>query len=444
MIWIFFEIAINAFQAYLMIYFSRHKFNLVRTQARYEVIAIIAITAYLSMYLLGEIPISDTFVFLIPMAYTFFVSDDPWYYKLFWHVALTVVFIGMVDLVMNLFLLFPNASRTQILSETPLRVSFVVSCNLAILIAIFLMTRLHNSHDRLSLSATVVFVFLEIINLSIIEIIFPIRLQVQTHDALFTAVSICLLLCSALSLLLFEIMTMLSEKKQRFETEMETMRLTQQHCEEVKQMYSYMVSQQHDLNKQFQIVHNMLSTGHRKESAVFLSQLSQPEIPEEAFITGCVAVDALLTIKKLSMDRNQISFSFQPYPLHSLPLSESDFCAIIANLLDNAIEAVIAASDTCKERRIALTLARSWDMFFISCENSADPSKIKQSGNLLLSTKKDSSRHGYGTRNIRSIVNRVEGEYHYRYEQNVFHVDIILPFPTNDSPPQTRPTANMI
>lgn len=441
MIWTLFEVSINLFQAFLMIYFVRHKFHLIRPQVRYELMAIAAITAYLSMYLLGDIPISDTFVFLIPMGYTFFVSDDPWYYKLFWHVALTVVFIGMVDLIMNLFLLFPDTSRTQILSETPLRVSFVVSCNLAILIAIFLMTRLHTSQDALSLSATIIFVFLAIVNLVIIEIIYSIRLQVRDYDALFTAASICLLLCSILSLSLFEIMTAIAEKKHRYETEMETMRLTQQHCEEVKGIYSYMIAQQHDLNKQFQVVQGMLSAGHQEESQAFLDQLHQPDALKDEFITGCIAVDALLTMKKLAMDRNHISFVFQPYPLHSLPVSESDFCAILANLLDNAIEAAASSDVNGSERKVFLSLARSWDIFFITCENSADSAKVKQSGDQLISTKKDFSHHGYGTRNIRSIVNRAEGEYHYRYGDHLFHVDIMLPFPTHDAPPVARPTA---
>lgn len=441
MIWTLFEVSINLFQAFLMIYFVRHKFHLIRPQARYEWIAVTAITAYLSMYLLGDIPISDTFVFLIPMAYTFFVSDDPWYYKLFWHVALTVVFIGMVDLIMNLFLLFPNTSRAQILSETPLRVSFVVSCNLAILIAIFLMTRLHTSQDALSLGATILFVLLAVVNLVIIEIIYSIRLQIRSYDALFTAASICLLLCAILSLSLFEIMTTISEKKHQYETEMETMRLTQQHCEEVKSIYSFMIAQQHDLSKQFQVVQGMLSAGHQEESQAFLNQLHQPEVPRDEFITGCIAVDALLTMKKLAMDRNQIDFVFQPYPLHSLPVSESDFCAILANLLDNAIEAAASLADEVGERKIVLSLARSWDIFFITCENSADPAKIKQLGDRLISTKKDFSHHGYGTRNIRSIVNRVEGAYHYRYGGHMFHVDITLPFPPNEAHHVPQPTA---
>lgn len=432
MIWTSFEIAINLFQAILMIYFVRRKFNIVRPELRYAILAAGAITAYLSLYLFFEVPISDTVVFLIPACYAFAVSDDKGYIKLFWSIALPVVFIGMVELTISFFSFFADTSWQQIMDETPLRISFVISSNLGILITIFLLTR-HTNQYTLSLSTIIIFVVLEIMYLILVEMLYSIRLHTQGNDSLFIAAGICTMLCAILTLLLYEVMTSTAEKKQVYESEVRTMRLTQQHAEEVRDMYSYMIAQQHDLNKQYNVVHEMLVSGHHAESQKFLSQLPQPKLPDGTFITGCLAIDALLTIKKLAMDRIGAAFTFQPYPLHTLPTTESNFCAILSNLLDNAIEAVAQLADTHTERRINLSLARSWSIFFITCENNADPTKIKMTGNQLVSSKEHSSHHGYGTRNIRSIVNQLGGSYRYEWTGQYFRVEIILPYPEQET-----------
>lgn len=442
MLWTGFEIVINAFQAFMMLYFVRRKFHLVRPQLRYALCAGGAITAFLSMYLLGDIPINDTLVFLIPTCYTFLTSDDPWYVKLFWNVALTVIFIGVTDLIINSFLLLPGASEDVIFSETPLRVMILIGGNLALLFVILVLTRKSAYQDSLSIGAMVLFLFLEGLSYATIELVFAIRLQVQACDQLFIIVSICLLISAVLSLALYEMMTRLAEKKRMYEAEAETMRLTRQHYEEVKNIYAYMMAQQHDLAKQYQVIHGMLSAGHSEKSRTYLEQLGQVAVLEEAYITGCVAVDALLTMKKLAMDQNHITFAFQPYPLHELPISESNFCAILSNLLDNAIEATLSQEDQNAMRSVSLCLARSWDIFFISCENTADTTKIRMKGKQLISTKKDSSHHGYGTRNIQTIVDQAQGDYRYRYDAHSFRTDITLPYPIKkkeaESPGQQR------
>ena len=438
MIWTAFEIAINLFQAALMVYFVRRKFHLVHPELRYAFLTAGVIAVFLSIYIFFEIPITDTVVFILPACYAFAVSDEKWYVKVFWSVVLPVVFIGMVQLTMSFFSVFAETSWQQIMEKTPLRISFVISSNIAILIAVFLLTRRANQYT-LSFGTILIFVGSELAFLALAELLYTIRLHTQGSDLLFIAAGICTMLCAILTLLLYEVMTATAEKKQAFESEVRTLQLTKQHAEEVRDMYSYMIAQQHDLSKQYNIVHEMLASGHFDESQQFLSQLPLPKLPEDTFITGCLAVDALLTIKKLDMDRIGAVFSFHPYPLHALPTSESNFCAILANLLDNAIEAVAQLDDTQVKRKINLSLARSWSMFFITCENSADPAKIKIAGNQFISSKEQPSHHGYGTRNIRSIVNQLDGSYRCKWTGQYFRVEIILPYPEESLQEQNRP-----
>lgn len=426
--WMGFEIFINIFQSFLIVYFVWHRFHIVRTDIKYALLTGAAICAYLTLYLFFDMPVIDTFVFIIPLLYTFWAADDKWYMKVFWNIALALVFIGVVNLTINIFLMLTNASFEEIISETPLRVAYVISCNIMILLVVFLMTRLLKRRDTVSLIALIVFFIMVITEFIVIELLYVIRFHVRTDDLLFTAASICMLICATLSLLLFEIMSANTKKQQLYETELKTVKMTQQHYEEMKDMYSYLVSYQHDAKHQFDLVKRMVGGGHANAGKSFFQELSEPPMISCEFITGCIAVDALLTIKKLTMDKNHIDFIFQPYPLQDLPLCESVFCVLLANLIDNAIEANLRLNSENNERRISLKLARSWDMFFITCENTMLPSSIHRDGVRFISSKIDKTLHGFGTAHIKSIVNEASGQCNFIIKESVFRVEIIIPY----------------
>lgn len=157
-IWFLFEIGINLYQAVLITYFVRQRFHLVRPQFAYGVLCTLAIWAYLTLYLFVDMPILDTYIIVIPLVYALLVSDDKWYVILFWNAVLSLTLSGVVNLAFSLYIQFAGVSITQIMSETPLRVSFVVSCNIALLCIIFLETRIsRKNRGALSLASMVVF-----------------------------------------------------------------------------------------------------------------------------------------------------------------------------------------------------------------------------------------------------------------------------------------------
>lgn len=430
-IWFLFEIGINLYQAALITYFVRQRFHLVRPQFAYGVLCTLAIWAYLTLYLFVDMPILDTCIIVIPLVYALLVSDDKWYVILFWNAVLSLTLSGVVNLMFSLYIQFTDASVAQLMSETPLRVPLVVSCNIALLCIIFLETRIsRKNRGALSLASMVVFLTTLILELAVIELLYTIRMQTHIDDMAFTAASLCMLACSALSLLLYELMSASAAKQKRTEAELEAAKLSQSHYEEMKDMYAYMIAHEHDMKHQMQLIRKLYDDGHMQEGQKLLKE--QPALPEVnyEFMTGCVAMDALLTVKKLAMDRNQIVFDFQPYPLHELPITESKFCSIISNLLDNAIEGISRIDDQKSQHTISLKLARSWDIFFISCENDMNPASIHRHGRNFLSSKQNAAHHGFGTRNICSIVDEAKGYCKFVQDQSIFRVEITLPYAT--------------
>ena len=113
--------------------------------------------------------------------------------------------------------------------------------------------------------------------------------------------------------------------------------------------------------------------------------------------------------------------------MNKLPLPERQFIVMISNILDNAIEGVMRLPAGSASKEIKLLLSRNWDIFSIVCENNMDPQTIICNGNTFVSSKKDPAVHGYGTRNIRKIVEDAGGLVDYVIEGQTFTVKILLP-----------------
>ena len=121
------------------------------------------------------------------------------------------------------------------------------------------------------------------------------------------------------------------------------------------------------------------------------------------------------------------SYSFSPYPIQELPIAEEQFCILMSNLLDNAIEGVMRLPAGASSREIQLSFSRSWNMFSISCKNDIDVSTINQKNGQFISSKPHGEIHGFGTQSIRTIVEEADGWVFFNVQQQMFDVEIMLP-----------------
>lgn len=431
--WTLFEIGINAYQAFLAVYFVRQRFHLVKPQLRYAWIAGAAVCGALSVYLFIEVPFPDTVLFLIPLGYTWFASDEKWYCKIFWNVVLAAVLLGLTNLMINVFMLLYDTAWEEIMSETSLRIAFVVSLNIALLAVLFPIARFKKrTLDGLSRLPLVVFVLALVVDLVMIEILYSMRAHWVSPEVsgFFSAVSVLLLFACLLTLALYEIMSASAVKHQKTEMELRKAQLSREQYREGKEIYAYMASYQHDLKHQLTLMQTLVAQGQAQKAGELYNRMAVPQASSLRFQTGNIAVDALLTAKNHLMDQHNIRFDYQPYPLQELPIDESDFCVMLANLLDNAIEAVQQLDEAAGEKAIHLKMARSWDVLFVSCRNPTQSDRLQKAGPRFLSTKKEKIGHGFGISNIRRTVDAADGQCSFAADAHAFVVEIALPFQT--------------
>ena len=114
-------------------------------------------------------------------------------------------------------------------------------------------------------------------------------------------------------------------------------------------------------------------------------------------------------------DIRNIDFSF---------ISYNDLTAILDNLLENALE----ASQESKEKIVELLIfPTNVNYIAITLNNSCDIAPTIRNGKLV-TTKKESTIHGYGIKSIKRIVKNYDGNISFEYieSENTFCVKIVL------------------
>lgn len=105
-----------------------------------------------------------------------------------------------------------------------------------------------------------------------------------------------------------------------------------------------------------------------------------------------------------------------------LPLPDIDFCSILGNLLENALES--CSRQTEGSRRITVTLSSiGSSMLALSVKNSYSH-EIRMEKGLFLSSKRDSP--GVGTASVRHLAERHNGILKFEYKDGMFETSLFL------------------
>lgn len=120
---------------------------------------------------------------------------------------------------------------------------------------------------------------------------------------------------------------------------------------------------------------------------------------------------------------NSIDFSVDIRSSNLSFIEDNDLTSMLSNLLDNAVEAAKETDNAV----IRFATKKEKNFVIISIMNSSSHIP-KAQGEKLLTTKPDSSFHGYGTKSIEKTAKKYGGICHWEYNENdkTFHFNIIF------------------
>lgn len=220
----------------------------------------------------------------------------------------------------------------------------------------------------------------------------------------------------------------------QYETEKELARLKTEQAELLERDYhalnqAYAINAKlfHDFHNHIGVLRQLLSRNKAEQAMQYLDELQTPiqEMADTVW-TGDEIVDYLINSKAAAARAGGIKFQAQvEFPRHA-NLRSADLCAILGNLLDNALEAAKQVG-TPGERFIQLTIRRINQMLVIKVENSFAAAPLEKDG-AYLTSKNDGGLHGWGIKSARAAAGKYDGMVQTFYEGNRFRAVATLSF----------------
>ena len=135
------------------------------------------------------------------------------------------------------------------------------------------------------------------------------------------------------------------------------------------------------------------------------------------------AVNAILSFYAEKAEKTGITTQFQIQMGEPLLIPETEFCVLIGNLLENAVDACADTDDGIHPFIRLHVCQTSSSMLSITADNTS-ASGPTWSGDRLLSTKH--TGYGIGTESIRMIAERYHGDARFSWKDGMFYASVML------------------
>lgn len=181
----------------------------------------------------------------------------------------------------------------------------------------------------------------------------------------------------------------------------------------------------HDMQAHFIVLQYYLESENYEKAKAYLRDMKKHQPAQQVVFkdTGNDLVNAIVS-DTLSRSTRDIRFDTEGLLPRDFVMSEYDICTLFSNLFSNAREACEKLKR--QEPRICMQVIESKTSCQIAIQNPIEW-KVKTDATGLISSKKDASAHGYGTKNIMKVIKQYDGRIDFVISDRNFRVEIVLP-----------------
>lgn len=191
--------------------------------------------------------------------------------------------------------------------------------------------------------------------------------------------------------------------------------------EEVQRIQGQIRTLKHDMKNHTLVILSYLEEEKYKEAKIYAGEILDKLNKMYTYVNVGNSLLNYILNNKLSKAKEQgceikaeienLAFSY---------MDSVDFSALLNNVLDNAIEGALTSIE--KKLEVQISMQKGFDV--ITIKNSIDDS-VLESNPQLLSTKKE-VEHGFGIKQMKSIVEKYNGHLDIYEKKNMFVVSIML------------------
>ncbi len=181
----------------------------------------------------------------------------------------------------------------------------------------------------------------------------------------------------------------------------------------------------HDIKNHLVILHELLLNKKYEDATHYLEKLGTTfNDTIQTTYTGIIVVDAIINHYKQEMLEHSIEFKWENSMITNTDAIEIfDICTIFDNLLSNAVEACIKLNTKSTIRLCVEIHNNHW--MILESNPLAAPLHFDADNNPI-TTKKDTANHGFGSKNIREIVNKYHGTLDYNQTDKQFEIQLMI------------------
>ncbi len=224
---------------------------------------------------------------------------------------------------------------------------------------------------------------------------------------------------------IIHINTIRARKETELEFISEQLDVQIRHDEQLREQYDNMRKIRHDYQSHLMTLSVMKNSGNYTELGKYIDGLTE-EINFAERVTFCnrSAVDAVLFYANRTAEQAGIKIEFRVYEAEKAPASDVKICAILSNLLNNALEECERLEGDCQ---ISLKTGIKSGNYIILVTNTS-----KEPNSDFKTKKNDKENHGLGLRIVRTLVQELGGKTSFSCKDGIFCSMISLPLPENE------------
>lgn len=189
----------------------------------------------------------------------------------------------------------------------------------------------------------------------------------------------------------------------------------------------------HDMKNHINTIYMLLQRDKCKEALGYLDKIKDKiDMTKPEINSGNLEIDAILNSKIMSLRNKGIEFKCDLKIPEKMNFEAYDMVVIIGNMLDNAINAEDKLS--IDNKKINLNMDYRYGALNIKISNDCDSSIENQERevtkrnipDILMTTNVDKHNHGFGIKNILSIIEKYGGNMNVTVHDSRFEIKIIL------------------
>ncbi|WP_295068190.1 GHKL domain-containing protein [Ruminococcus sp.] len=180
----------------------------------------------------------------------------------------------------------------------------------------------------------------------------------------------------------------------------------------------------HDIKNHLQCLAALISQNNNEQAEDYINDIIENKLDFGHYYidTGNKVIDSVINMKLLQCKNDNITTVVHINKVDT-NIEDADMCALLSNILDNAIE---ACSKETKTKEIHIDIMPRKGYANLVVKNAISDSVLERNPELK-TTKENVFIHGIGMRSVSDIVKRYDGMLDFYENNNFFIADIWLP-----------------